>query len=295
MDPVLRKKAESDAAASVRSITSKRGRNSELAEKAVFEAKSFSDQEALKDHLVDLVVTSETQLLAQLNGREVIRFDGRRQTLRLLNPRVENYQLRLRERIVSAVADPNIAYILLILGALGLYVEFSSPGLIVPGVAGGILVLVGLSGLSVLPINWAGVALLALAVVFFLLEAHFASHGILGTGGAIAMVLGAVMLVEGPPELRIRWSTALAVALPFTIITIFLLSLVLRARRNKITSGEAGMVGEIGTARTELTPQGKVYVHGEYWNAVSEAPVEAGAQVCVVGVEGLTLRVKPVS
>jgi membrane-bound serine protease (ClpP class) len=295
MDDVMRKKVENDAAASLRSVATKRGRNAELAQKAVFEAKSFSEQEALKDRLIDLVAADERQLLDLLDGREVTRFDGRRQTLRLSGARVVDYRLTLREQIVSSVADPNIAYVFLILGALGIYVEFSSPGLILPGVVGGILALLGLSGLSVLPINWTGAALLLLALVFFALEAKLASHGILGTGGAIAMVLGALLLVEGPPEMRIRLSTALAVSVPFAIITIFLVSLVLRARRNKVVTGAAGMVDEIGTVHTELSPAGKVYIHGEYWDAVSATPVAPGARVRVVALDGLRLRVEPVS
>lgn len=293
LDPVMRKKAESDAAASLRSVAARRGRNAEQAEKAVFEAKSFSDQEALKDRLVDLIVADEKQLLAQLDGREVVRFDGRRQTLRVASARVIEYQPTTREKIVSSVADPNIAFVLLILGALGIYVEFSAPGLILPGVAGGILALLGLSGLSVLPISWAGVGLLLLAFTFFVLEAKLASHGILGTGGTVAMVLGALMLVEGPPELRIRLSTALAVTLPFAIITMFLVSLVFRARKNKVVTGAAGMLDEVGTARTGLSPRGTVFVHGEYWDAVCATPVAPGTRVRVVAIEGLTLRVEP--
>jgi membrane-bound serine protease (ClpP class) len=160
-------------------------------------------------------------------------------------------------------------------------------------VAGGILVLLGLSALAVLPINWGGFALLVLAVALFVLEAKFASHGILGAGGAVAMILGALLLVEGPPELRIRLSTAVAVTLPFAVLTIFLLNLVLRARASKVVTGEAGMVGEIGVAHAALHPGGKVFVHGEFWDAVSTAPVEAGARVRVLAVEGLRLKVGP--
>ena len=269
MDPVMRKKAESDTAALLRSLATNRGRNAELAEKAVYEAMAFTDQEALSNHLIDLLVKDESQLLARLDGREVVRFDGRRQTLRLKDPQVSEYRPSLRERVISSVADPNLAFLLLILGALGIYIEFSSPGLILPGVAGGILALIGLSGISALPLSWTGVGLLGLSLAFFVLEAKFASHGILGAGGVVAMVLGAIYLVQGPPEMRIRVSTALAVAVPFAMITAFLVSLVVRARRCKVVTGIAGMLGEVGTAKTDLTPLGKVYVHGEYWDAVS--------------------------
>ncbi|MCW5982121.1 MAG: nodulation protein NfeD [Bryobacteraceae bacterium] len=293
MDEVMRRKAENDASAALRAIVQKRSRNSELAEKAVLEAKAFTEKEALDNNLIDLIAASEAELVAGLDGREVTRFNGAKQALRLGAPELVDYEMTRREKLISAIADPNIAFILLVLGALGIYVEFSSPGLVAPGVAGGILVLLGLSALSVLPINWAGVALLLLAVTLFVLEAHFASHGILGVGGAVAMVLGALMLVEGPPEVRIRLSTAVAVTLPFAAITIFLLTLVLRARSAKVVTGSAGMVGKLGSAQTALNPSGKVFVHGEYWDAVSSTPVEAGARVEVTAVDGLTLDVRP--
>ena len=177
---------------------------------------------------------------------------------------------------LRAIADPNTGYILLVLGALGIYVEFQAPGLIVPGVAGGILLLLGLSSLAVLPINWVGAALLVLAVALFVLEAKFASHGILGTGGAVAMVLGAVYLINGPPELRIHLSTALAVSLPFALITMFLVTLVIRARAYPSRMGQPALVNQIAQARTALDPAGTVFVHGEHWDAVSSVPVEQG-------------------
>jgi membrane-bound serine protease (ClpP class) len=199
----------------------------------------------------------------------------------------------LRERIVSGIADPNVGFILLALGALGLYVEFSSPGLILPGVGGGILLLLGLSSLAVLPINGVGAALVVLGLLLFALEAHIASHGILGAGGAVAMVLGAVLLIDGPPELRIRWSTAIFVTLPFALITTLLLTLALRARRGKAITGMEGLLLETGEARTELAPAGKVFIHGEYWDAESATPVAAGAKVRVLAVDGLKLTVEP--
>jgi membrane-bound serine protease (ClpP class) len=294
MDPVMRRKVENDAAASLRSITTRRGRNTELAEKTVLEAKSFTDKEALDNHLIDLTAGSEQELLAKLNGREVVRFDGRKQTLHFEAPHIVDYRPTARESIITAIADPNIAFALLIIGGLAIYVEFTHPGLILPGVAGAIMVLLGLSALSVLPINWLGVALLILAISLFVLEAKFASHGILGAGGVVSMVLGALMLVEGPPEMRIHLPTALAVALPFGFITVFLLSLVLKARKAKVVTGNSGMIGETGEARTALNPAGKVFVHGEYWDAVSSQAVEAGARVRVLAVNGLVLQVEPI-
>jgi membrane-bound serine protease (ClpP class) len=294
MDQVLRKKVESDSAASLRSLAAKRGRNSELAEKAVLEAKSFTEKEALDQKLIELVAPDDAHLLEALNGREITRIDGSKKKLSLAGAEIVPYEPTRREQIIKAISDPNIALVLLVLGALGVYIEFSSPGLIVPGVAGGILVLLGLSALSVLPINWIGVGLLVLALALFILEAEFASHGILGAGGAVSMILGALLLIDSPlPELRIRVSTAIGLTLPFAIITVFLLSLVLRARAHKVTTGSAGLVDEVGLAHTPLGPKGKVFIHGEFWDAISSKPVEAGAPVRVVAVEGLVLKVEP--
>jgi len=294
MDQVLRKKVESDSAATLRSLAAKRGRNSELAEKAVLESKSFTEKEALDQKLIDLVAKDEAQLLTLLNGREITRLDGTKRVLRLASAQIVAYEPTRRERLMRAISDPNIALVLLVLGALGIYIEFSSPGLIVPGVGGGILVLLGLSALSVLPINWVGVALLVLAIALFILEAKLASHGILGVGGTVAMILGALLLVDSPlPELRIRLGTAIGLTLPFALITVFLLSLILRARASKVATGAAGMIDEIGIAHTALAPSGKVFVHGELWDAMSSTAVEAGARIRVVSVEGLTLKVEP--
>lgn len=295
MDAVMKQKVENDASAYLRSICTKRGRNSALAETAVRESKSFTEREAFDQHLVDLIASSDADLLAALDGRTITRFDGSKVVLHTTGASIEVYQRTLRQRIISAIADPNIALVLLVLGALGIYVEFSSPGLIAPGVVGAILVLLGLSALSVLPINWLGAGLLILALALFVLEAKFTSHGILGIGGAVAMVLGAVILVNGPiPEMRIRWSTAIGLALPFSTITLLLLSLVVRARRHKVETGVEGMIGTTGSAITELSPEGKVWVRGEYWDAVALRPVTAGARVRITAVDKLKLTVEPV-
>lgn len=295
MDKVMRDKIENDTAAGLRSMVTKRGRNSDLAETAIRQAKAFTDKEALDNHLIDLIASDEQNLLQQLNGRTITRFDGRKQTLDLSAPEIVDYHKTVRESIISAIADPNIGFILLVLGALGIYVEFSSPGLIFPGILGAISALLGLSALSVLPINWVGAALLILAVTLFILEAKFASHGILGTGATVCMILGALLLVNGPPEMRIHLSTAIGVALPFALITMFLLSLVVKARRNKVITGKQGLMEEVGEARTALAPRGKVFVHGEYWDAVASSPIEPGDHVRVVGVDGLLLKVEPIT
>jgi membrane-bound serine protease (ClpP class) len=295
MDPVMKQKVENDAAASLRSLTAKRGRNSDLAQKAVLESKSFTEKEALDNHLIELIANNEQDLMRQLDGREITRFDGRKETLHVAGAEIVVYEKNLRQRVLSAISDPNIALILLVLGALGIYVEFSTPGVVFPGVAGAILVLLGLSALSMLPINWLGAALLILSFAFFVLEAKFTAHGVLAAGGAVAMILGSVILINSPlPEMRIHLSTAVALAVPFTAITVFLLSLVMRARAGKVVTGAEGMIGEIGVALADLTPGGRVFVHGEYWNAVATAPVKTGEKVRVNAVDHLNLTVEPV-
>jgi membrane-bound serine protease (ClpP class) len=295
MDATMKEKVENDAAAYMRSICAKRARNSEVGETAVRQSKSFTEREALDQHLIDLVAPNEQALLAALDGRTVTRFNGATATLHTAGAEVEVYQKTLRQSVVSAIADPNIALILLVIGAVCIYVEFSSPGLIAPGVVGAILVLLGLSAISILPLNWLGAALLLLAFTLFALEAKFTSHGVLAAGGAVCMMLGAVMLVDSPiPEMRIHWSTAIALTVPFAAITVLLLSLALRSRRAKVETGSEGMIGQIGAAITDLSPAGKVLVHGEYWDAVSLKPAAVGVSIRVTAIDKLKLTVEPV-
>ena len=228
MDQVMRNKVENDAAAMLRSMMSRRGRNSDVGEQTIRQAKSFTEKEALDQKLIELIANNEQQLFQQLDGREITRWDGRKLTLHLAGASVTETKRTMREQVIAAIADPNIGFILMVLGVLGIYVEFTSPGLIFPGIAGAILALLGLSSLSVLPINWTGVGLLVLSMALFILEAKFTSHGMLGIGGTISMVLGALLLVNGPPDMRIHLSTALAVALPFAAITMFLVSIVIQ-------------------------------------------------------------------
>jgi membrane-bound serine protease (ClpP class) len=294
VDPVMRRKIESDAGAWMRSLTTQRGRNAELAQETVTEARSFTHDEAMKANLIDLIAQDEAELLRLLDGREVKRFDGRTVTLALGEaPTVTAYVPPLRQKILKGISNPSVAFALLLLGALGLYVEFSSPGLIAPGVLGAIFALLGLTGLSVMPISWLGVSLIVLALALFVLEAKFTSYGILGTGGAVAMVLGAMLLIDGPPELRIGFAPAVALVLPFAAITLFLVTLVVRAHRHASVTGSTGMIGKIGVARTPLNPHGKVFVHGELWDATAPGEVPAGARVRVVSLEGLRLTVEP--
>ena len=294
MEETMRKKVENDAAALLRSMTTRRGRNSALAEQTVRDAKAFTEKEAIDNKLIEVIAPDEEQLFKQLDGREITRWDGHKQVLHLAGYTEADIQLTARERLIAAIADPNIGFILLVLGALGIYVEFSNPGLIFAGVGGAILFLLGLSALSILPINWVGVALLLLSVALFVLEAKFTSHGVLGIGGTLAMILGAVLLIDGPPELRIHLGTAASVAIPFALITMFLVSIVIRARKGKVLTGATGMIGEIGVARTALEPEGQVLVRGEYWDAIADSSISPGSRVRVKAIESLKLRVEPV-
>ncbi len=294
MDPVMRGKVENDTAALVRSVASRRGRNSEAAEETVRKAASFTDREALSKHLIDLAVKDEADLIRQLDGRPVLRFNGTTAPLETAGARVVEYELTVRERLITALADPNLALIMLMLGGALLYFEFTVPGLIAPGVIGTILILLGGLALSILPISWGAVALLVVAVALFIAESQIASHGVLGLGGAVAMTLGALMLVDGPPELRIRLSTALAVSLPFAAIAVFLMSLAVKSRREPPATGISAMIHQTGVAYTDLTPEGKVFLRGEYWDAVASAPVDKGAAVRVKAIHGLKLEVDPV-
>jgi len=293
MNEVMNKKVENDAAASVRAVADKRGRNVELAEQAVIESKSFTDKEALESNLIDVVANDIPELLKALNGRTIVRFDGSEQSLELTGAVIQTYALTNRQRILLPLINPQLAFVLLILGALGIYIEFTHPGLIAPGVAGAILVIVGLMALSMLPINWAGAALIVLGIACFVLEAMMPTGGILALGGAVSMVLGAVMLVDtGIPELSIGWGTAIAVTLPFALITVFLLRLAVKSYRYKVATGSESMVGEIGVAKTDVGAEGKVFVHGEWWNASADHPIPSGQRVRIVEIDGLNLKVE---
>lgn len=296
MDEVMKQKVENDAAASVRAIAEKRGRDAELAQEAVLESRAFTEEEALESNLIDLVAADVPALLKELDGRSVIRFNDEEETLALTGASIVPIKLSLRQRILLPLTDPNLAFILLALGALGIYIEFTNPGLVFPGVFGGLLLLVGMMALSLLPINWAGAALIVFGLGCFVFEAFTVANGVFTVGGAIAMVLGAVMLVDtGVPELSISWGTALAVTIPFALVTAFLLGLAVRSFRLKVTTGVEGLVGNEGVAKTEVAEDGRVFVHGELWNASSAQPIPEGARVRVTEVNGLRVRVESLS
>jgi membrane-bound serine protease (ClpP class) len=296
MDPIMKDKLENDAAAFMRSFVSKRGRNVEVAESAVRQSKSFTEQEALSQKLIDYVASDAQDLFKQMEGRSVTRFNGSTVTLHLVGKPVRTYEMSLKQRILAALMDPNMTFIILVIGVLALYVEFNHPGAVLPGVVGLICILLAIFALNILPTRYAALALIVAAFALFALEAKFQSHGVLGVGGVVAMIIGALLLVDGPiPEMRVRLLTALAVSLPFGGITVFLMRLAFKAHQRKVVTGEEGLVGEIGVARTPLHPEGKVFVHGELWDAVSSVSVAAGDRVQVCSVDGLVLKVEPAS
>jgi len=296
MDDVMKLKVENDAAAFLRSFVTKRGRNAALAETAVRESKSWTDQEALSQHLIDVVASSDQDLFRQLQGKTITRFNGDKVTLNLVGKPVENVPMTLRQDILDWLMDPNIAFIILAIGGLSLYAEFTHPGAIVPGVVGTIFILLSAFALNLLPVSWAAVTLIFAGFVLFALEAHFATHGILGIGGIAALTIGGLFLVDGPiPQMRVHIWTALGVSIPMGVITIFLTTLAIKAYRNKVVTGPQGLVGELGIARTDLMPAGKVFVHGELWDARSTQPVEVGKAVRVLELHDMELVVEPTS
>ena len=292
-DQVMQDKITNDAAAFMRSIASKRGRNVKIAESVVRESKSFTDQEALEQKLIDIVSPNEQQLLKDLNGRKITRFDGKEATLDTTGS-VREYHMTVKLEVLNWLMDPNVSFIILAIGLLAVYFEFNHPGAIIPGVVGAFFVVLAIFALNILPVRYAALGLILMAFVFFALEAKFTSHGALTVAGIASLTIGALLLIDGPiPEMRVHLWTALAVSIPLGLITVFLMSIALKARRNKRASGVEAMIGEIGTAQTPLTPEGKVFVHGETWNAVASTNVPAGQAVRVIAVDGLKLRVEP--
>ncbi|MGD1156253.1 MAG: nodulation protein NfeD [Terriglobia bacterium] len=291
----MEEKLENDAAAYIRSIAQKRGRNVVLAEEAVRKSSSFTDKEALDDKLIDAVASSPSEIFAKCDGKAIQRFNDTTTTLHLANAVVEPYPMPRLEAFLAWVADPNIAFILGALGVACLYIEFTHPGMVAPGVVGAISLVLALYAFNLLPINYAGALLILTALVLFALEAKLTSHGVLAAGGIVAMVLGALILVKSPwPEARIHLSTALSVALPLGFITIILVRFAVAAKLRKVVTGEQGMIGALGVAQTDLAPGGKIWIHGELWEARAAERISQGTRVRVREMEGLTLVVEPV-
>ena len=296
MDDVMKEKLENDAAALMRSVASRRGRNVEVAESTVRQSKSFTEQEALTQHLIDYVASDESDLFRQIEGKSFKRFNGQDVTLKVSGQPIYLFNMTVKEKILAYLMDPNIAFLLLAIGALALYVEFNHPGAVIPGTVGVVFILLAAFALNLLPTRFAALFLILGAFALFAAEAKFASHGVLTVGGIVLLTLGGLLLVDSPiPEMRVHLATALAVSIPLGVITAFLMSIALKARRNKVVTGEQGLIGETGVAQTALSPQGKVFVHGELWDALASSPVPIGQLVVVRRVEGFILQVDPLA
>jgi len=295
-DDTMTQKVENDAEAFLRSYVAKRNRNVDAAIAAVQASHSYSAEEALDKHLIDLTATSDAQLIAALDGREITRLDGTKQILRLAHARIQRMEPTLRENLLSWLVNPNIALLLLVSGALLIYLEFNTPGTIVPGALGTLMVLLAIFALNLLPIRYTAVLLLLAAVVLLILEAKFGGHGALAIAGIACLTLGTLTLVAAPiPELAVRPWVAIAVSTAFGGITAFLVRLAVRARRLKARLGADALVGHRASAMEPLNPEGHVLVDGEIWRAIADEMVPAGTPLQVVGHEQYLLKVTPVS
>ena len=301
VDETLKKKILNDATAFLRSYAAKRGRNVALAETAITDAKAWTETEALDGKLIDLIANSPSDLLAKLDGRQIKRFDGSTTQLALRNAELEPYSMSFRQRFLSRIVQPDAFFILLIVGVLGLYTEFTHPGMVAPGVIGGIALVLALYAMHILPVAPAGIVLILLALGLFILEAKYTSHGVLAIGGIVAMLLGALMLVRSPlTHAGVSLGVAFGATLPFALLTILLMRLVLRSRSWKPTTGAEQLVDLPAEVTETLVKrpdsglfQGMVRLHGELWRAVAQEEIPAGAPVRVTRIDGLTLYVVP--
>jgi membrane-bound serine protease (ClpP class) len=292
MDKEMAKKVVNDAAAYLRSISEQRGRNAKWAEDAVRRSVSATEKEALQLHIIDLVSPSLQDLLKQVDGR-LVNTSGGKITLHTKGAPVKRLEMSFRDKVLKIISDPTIAYIFLILGFYGLFFELSNPGSILPGIVGGIFLILAFFAFQSLPVNYAGLLLILFAMILFLAEVKVASHGLLTAGGVISMILGSLMLVESPvPSLRISKVVIFVAVSVTTGFFVFVVAKGLRIQMKKPTTGREGMVGEIGVVRSRIDPEGQIAVRGEIWTATCDQAVEAGEKVRIIGVAGLKLRVE---
>ncbi len=298
IDETMAKKMASDVAAYARTLATHRKRNVTLVEQAVLESRSFTEEEALSASppLIDLVANDVPDLLRKLDGRTITRFDGQTQTLHTAAATTVSVDMTWQQRVLSAIAHPQIAYLLLTLGTLGLTIELWSPGAILPGIAGGICLLLAFFAFQVLPVSYAGILLIMFGLVLLILEVKVTSYGLLGVGGVVSLLLGSMMLIDSPlPELQIGLRLIVPVTLAIASILVFLVTLAVNAQRAAPVSGASGMLDEVGYALTAIDPGGlgRVRTHGEIWTATADNRIEAGTAVRVTAVDGLRLRVAP--
>jgi len=295
MDKTMEKKVMNDLAAMVRGIAEKRGRNAAWAEDAVRKAVSATETEALKLRIIDLIAPDVPTLLKKIDGRTVDTVLGKRK-LRTADAQVITIEQGLREKVLGIISNPNIAYILMILGFYGLYFELSNPGAVFPGVAGAICLILAFYALQTLPINYAGLMLIVLGIALFIMEAFITSHGVLGVGGTIAMLFGSLMLIDSPePSLQISWAVIIPVVAASSLLFIITLTVAVRAHRSRVDTGKEGLIGMHAEAKTDVDVDGQVFLRGEYWNARSDEHIAKGEKVIVVAVEGLRLIVRKAS
>ena len=293
MDQTMEDKVTQDAAAYIKTLAEKRGRNVKMAEDAVRKSLSYTEKESLQGGIIDLVAKDEEEIINALDGKTIRRFNGEETVFHLKQQSVIDLPMSARQKFLLTISNPNFAYILLMIGLLGLYFEFANPGAILPGVLGGISLLLAIFAFQILPINYVGLILILLAIVLFILEVKVHSFGALSIGGIIAMLIGSTMLINAPiPELKPSLKFIIPVALGVSLIFIFLVFLVVQAHRRKVATGKEGLIGEIGLAQTDLNPSGKVFVHGELWQAEADEFIPIGAKVKVGRVEAnLSLKV----
>lgn len=292
MDKTMMKKVENDAVAYVRGIAKKKGRNEEWVEMAVRKSESITAEEALKHNVIDYIAADVNDLLRQMDGREIMVSSGKK-TIRTKNAVVNEKKAGMRQKILAAISDPNIAYILFLIGLAGLYFEFSSPGVVVPGIVGGIALILSFFAMQTLPVNYAGIALIIFAVILFIAEVKVNSHGILTIGGVVSLVLGSLLLFDtSEPSLRISLSVLIPAVTITSLFFIGVVTLGLKAQLRKKLTGREGMIGQEGRTVTEVEKEGKVVISGVYWDAWSDRPIDRNADVKVVDVKGLKLKIE---
>ena len=291
-DSVMGKKIENDLAAYIKTIANKTGRNVEWAEKAVRESVSITEQKAIEEKIIDFIAKDLDDLFAKLNGKKVATATGEKH-IRTKGAKLNRIEMPPAQRFFKVITDPNIAYLLMMIGMVGIFFELKSPGLMFPGIVGVICLILAFYALQTLPINYAGLFLILFAILLFLTELYVPSYGLLTTGGIISLVLGSMMLVDTPyPFLRISLNVILPVALSIAAIFFFLVGAIVKAHAKKTTTGKEGLIGLIGYAETDIKKSGKVLVHGELWNAVSNEDIDAKEKIKVVGMDGFLLKVE---
>ncbi len=294
MDKTMKEKVENDSVAYIKSIAEQHGRNVAWAEDAVRKSVSVTEQEALKLKVIDLVAEDIPALLKLLNGRKIA-LPNRSITLMTESTTIREFPMGIRLELLKALSDPNIAYLLMTIGTIGILAELYNPGAILPGIVGAISLILAFYSLQSLPINYAGVLLIILGIIFFVLEATVTSYGLLAIGGVASMILGSLMLIKSDAEFfQISWAVIIPVVITTAAVSLFIVGMGVRAMRRPPQTGSEGMIGSVGIAKTALRPDGKLAIHGELWDAISDAPIEPGTSAKVLRVEGLTLYVTPV-